>query len=113
MTSALNIVRQDGVGSIWLARPEVHNAFDDGLIAELTAALRELEADAQVRAVLLSGQGASFSAGADLGWMRRMAQAGEDENREDARQLATLMRTLNRLDKPTIARVNGAAFGTH
>jgi methylglutaconyl-CoA hydratase len=60
---------------------------------------------------MLTGEGASFSAGADLGWMRRMAQASEKENRKDARQLAKLMRTLNHLDKPTIARVNGAAFG--
>jgi methylglutaconyl-CoA hydratase len=99
------------VATLTLARPAVHNAFDDALIAELTDALRELEDDARVRVVVLTGDGASFSAGADLGWMRRMAQASEKDNRKDARQLAKLMRTLDHLDKPTIARVNGAAFG--
>jgi methylglutaconyl-CoA hydratase len=111
MAASLKITRKDGIGSIALARPDVHNAFDDALIAELTDALRLLEDDARVRIVLLTGQGASFSAGADLGWMRRMAQASEKDNRKDARQLAKLMRTLDHLDKPTIARVNGAAFG--
>lgn len=111
MAASLRITRKDGIGSLTLARPDVHNAFDDRVIAELTEALRTLEDDARVRIVVIGGEGASFSAGADLGWMRRMAQAGEKENRKDARQLAKLMRTLNHLDKPTIARVNGPAFG--
>jgi methylglutaconyl-CoA hydratase len=104
-------VREGGVATLMLARAEIHNAFDDVLIAELTAALRALGDDESVRVVVLTGDGASFSAGADLGWMRRMAQASEAENRDDAARLATLMRTLDRLDRPTIARVNGAAFG--
>lgn len=111
MAATLRIARKQGVGTITLARPEVHNAFDDSLIAELTDALRALEDDARVRIVVLTGDGASFSAGADLGWMQRMAQASEKDNRKDARQLAKLMRVLNDLDKPTIARANGAAFG--
>ena len=111
MASSLKITRKEGIGRVALARPDVHNAFDDRLIVELTEALRALEDDSRVRIVVLTGEGASFSAGADLGWMRRMAQASEKENRKDARQLAKLMRTLDHLDKPTIARVNGAAFG--
>jgi methylglutaconyl-CoA hydratase len=108
---AIRIERNAGVVSITLSRPDVHNAFDDVLIAELTEALQQIEDDTRVRVVVLTGEGASFSAGADLGWMKRMARAGQKENRKDARQLAKLMRTLNHLDKPTIARVNGAAFG--
>ena len=99
------------VAWITLARPGVHNAFDDALIAALTEALRAAEADTAVRAVVLTGEGATFSAGADLGWMRRMAAASEQENRDDALALARLMRTLDELPKPTIARVHGAAFG--
>ena len=94
-----------------LNRPELHNAFDAGLIGELTAALDGLAADAAVRVVVLEAAGASFSAGADLNWMRGMAQAGEAENRDDALALARLMRTLDELPKPTIARVHSAAFG--
>src|SRR5690606_25704644 len=90
---------------------EVHNAFDDALIAGLTSALEGLGRDADVRVVVLEGAGASFSAGADLNWMRGMAAASEDANREDSLRLARLMRTLDELPKPTIARVQGAAFG--
>lgn len=100
-----------GTARITLARGSVHNAFDDVLIAELTAALEQADADPTVRALVLTGEGSTFSAGADLGWMRRMAQASEDENREDSLKLAKLMRTLNFLSKPTIARVNGSAYG--
>jgi len=109
--SAIRIENTQGIARVTLARPDVHNAFDDGLIAELTAAFVALGADEAVRAIVLTGAGASFSAGADLSWMRRMAQASEAENRDDARRLATLMRTLDECPKPTIARVNGAAFG--
>ncbi|TNJ34851.1 enoyl-CoA hydratase-related protein [Arenimonas terrae] len=101
----------EGTVRLALSRPKTHNAFDDVLIAELTAALEQLDADPSVRAVVLTGEGSTFSAGADLGWMRRMAQASEAENREDSLKLAKLMRTLNFLSKPTIARVNGSAYG--
>lgn len=94
-----------------LARPSVHNAFDDALIAELTGALREADTDASVRMVVLTGAGSTFSAGADVNWMARMAAASEAENREDSLKLAALMRTLNFLGKPTLARVNGSAYG--
>lgn len=109
--SALQVRRDGGVATLALDRPAVHNAFDDALIAELTQTLQSLDADPEVRAVVLTGSGATFSAGADLGWMRRMAAAGEAENRDDALRLAALMRTLNFLSKPTIARVNGSAYG--
>ena len=100
-----------GVGRLTLNRPEVHNAFDDALIAQLTAALLSLEADRRVRAVVLAAAGKSFSAGADLAWMQRMAGYSESENLDDARALAGLMSTLDRLAKPTVALVQGAAFG--
>jgi len=109
--SSLEIVIDGRVARVALNRPDVHNAFDDRLIADLTSALLKLENDAHVRAVVLTGNGASFSAGADLNWMRGMAKASEAENRADAERLAALMRTLNFLAKPTIARVNGAAYG--
>ena len=103
--------RADGVAVVTLDRPEIHNAFDDRLIADLTLALEALGADDEVRALLLTGRGKSFSAGADLNWMRRSADYGEDENLKDARALAKLMSTLDRLPKPTVAKVNGAALG--
>lgn len=102
---------QRGVLELTLNRPELHNAFDAELISELTIALVEANNDAAVRVVVLSGSGKSFSAGADLNWMRSMANASEEENRVDALQLAALMRTLNYLDRPTIAKIHGAAFG--
>jgi methylglutaconyl-CoA hydratase len=111
MGSSIQVAIEACVARVTLDRPAVHNAFDAALIAELTDALARLDADAQVRAVLLCGSGASFSAGADLNGMRAMANASEDENRRDAERLAQLMRTLNFLSKPTIARVHGAAYG--
>jgi methylglutaconyl-CoA hydratase len=109
--STLQLQRANGIARITLDRPQVHNAFDDALITELTETLRALDRDAHVRAVVLSGAGSTFSAGADLNWMRAMASASEAENHADALRLATLMRTLDELGKPTLARVNGAAYG--
>src|SRR4051812_19959208 len=107
----LATVRDDGVATVTLNRPDVHNAFNDTVIADLTATLRRLGADERVRAVVLRAVGKSFSAGADLGWMQRMAGYGHDENLRDAGALAELMRTLNFLPQPTVALVQGAAFG--
>jgi len=104
-------VGDDGVARITLTRPEVHNAFNEVLIERLTTALKGLESDARVRAVVLAAEGRSFSAGADLNWMKSMAGYSEAENLADARKLAELMETLNRLDKPTVAEVQGSAFG--
>lgn len=100
-----------GVGIVTLNCPERHNAFDDVLVADLTEALRDAERDDAVRIVVLSSTGKSFCAGADLNWMQRAAGYGEDENLRDARNLARLLRSLNELAKPTIARVQGAAYG--
>jgi methylglutaconyl-CoA hydratase len=110
-SSPLNVRIVAGVATLTLQRPKIHNAFDDVLIATLIDALRELEEDPDVRVLVLTGSGPSFSAGADLSWMKRMAQASEKDNRRDARQLAKLMRTLNHLAMPTIAKVNGPALG--
>ena len=113
MTEALFRIEHRAGGVVWLTldRPEIHNAFDDRLIAELTARLARLGADDAVRVLVLTGAGRSFSAGADLNWMRRTASYCEAENLADARALAKLMQTLNELPKPTVARVNGAALG--
>jgi methylglutaconyl-CoA hydratase len=104
-------IDERGVATLTLNRPEVHNAFDDRLIAGLTYELRRLEQDARVRVVVLAAEGKSFSAGADLNWMQRMAKYSEADNIRDAVALANLMRVLDTMSKPTIARVQGAAFG--
>ena len=109
--ASLAVETQGPVGLVTLDRPERHNAFDDVLIADLTEALRAMEADDKVRLVVLSGTGKSFSAGADLNWMKRMAGFSKDENQRDAMALGALMRTLAHLRKPTVARVHGAAYG--
>ena len=111
MTDSILSERRGTVAWLTLNRPQIHNAFDDALIAALTDALAAADADPAVRAVVLSGNGSCFSAGADLNWMRGMAGASEQENREDSLRLARLMRNLQFLSKPTIARVNGAAYG--
>ncbi len=110
-TSALHQQRDGAITRLTLDRPSVHNAFDAALIAELTEALEAVDRDESVRVVVLTGSGSTFSAGADLNWMRAMAGADESTNREDSLRLAALMRTLNFLSKPTIARVNGSAYG--
>ena len=111
MSQAFELHRDGPVARLRMTRAQVHNAFDAGLIAGLTAALDEVAADASVRVLVLEADGPSFSAGADLNWMRGMAAASEAENREDSLALARLMRALDELPKPTIARVQGAAFG--
>lgn len=107
----LHISIADDVATITLTRGELHNAFDDALIADLTDAFRQVGADAAVRAVILAAAGKSFSAGADLNWMRRMAGYSEAENLADAKALAGLMQAIDTCPKPTVARVQGAAFG--
>lgn len=113
MTDEAILSRVDprGVATITLNRPEVHNAFDDALIDALSQCLHRLNSDDAVRVVVLAAEGKSFSAGADLRWMRRVAGYSREQNLEDARRLAELMKTLSRLERPTIARVQGAAFG--
>jgi methylglutaconyl-CoA hydratase len=111
MSESLAVERQGPVGLVTMNRPEKHNAFDDVLIRELTEAFRSMEAEDGIRVVVLSAAGKSFSAGADLNWMRRMAGFSKEENQRDAMGLGALMRTLAHLRKPTVARVQGPAYG--
>ena len=104
-------IDERGVATLTMNRPELHNAFDDVMIVELTTELKRLKDEPQVRVVLLAASGRSFSAGADLNWMRRMADYSPEQNLADANGLAELMRTLDTLPKPTIALVQGAAYG--
>jgi len=111
MSHPLISLRDGPVARLRMNRPALHNAFDAELIAALTGALTAVGRDDSVRVVVLEADGASFSAGADLNWMRGMAAASEEANRTDSLALARLMRTLDELPKPTVARVQGAAFG--
>lgn len=111
MSSALALERQGPLGLVTLNRADRHNAFDDALIAELTDVLRSMDAEDGIRVVVLAAAGRSFSAGADLNWMKRMSGYSMDENRRDAMGLGALMRTLAHLGKPTVARVQGPAYG--
>lgn len=94
-----------------MRRPEVHNAFNDQVVRELTDVFTALAGDDSVRVVVLAGEGKSFSAGADLNWMRRMIDYSREENVRDATQLAAMFRAIERCPKPVIARVQGAALG--
>lgn len=100
-----------GVAELVINRPEVHNAFDDDVIAQLIGKLEAVSEDPEVRVLVLRSNGKNFSAGADLAWMKRMAKNSHQENIEDAGQLARLMKVLNDLNKPTIGLVQGAAYG--
>ncbi|MCH8492174.1 MAG: enoyl-CoA hydratase/isomerase family protein [Idiomarina sp.] len=100
-----------GVARLTMNRPEVHNAFDDVIIAKLRAALAEVRENSAARVLVLQSAGKNFSAGADLNWMRSMADKNYQENVEDAGELGALMWELDQLPIPTIALVNGAAFG--
>ncbi|MGH8737574.1 MAG: enoyl-CoA hydratase/isomerase family protein [Burkholderiales bacterium] len=110
MSERLLLSKHDRVATLTLNRPEVRNAFDDALIAELAATFKALDDDDAVRAVVLAGNGPAFCAGADLNWMRRMAGYGYEQNLHDAMGLAAMLQTIDRMQKPTIARVHGAAF---
>ncbi|MFC0217044.1 methylglutaconyl-CoA hydratase [Pseudochelatococcus lubricantis] len=109
MTSLL-IARDGPVATVTLNRPEVRNAFDDALIAALTEAFAELGGDGQIRVVVLAASGKAFCAGADLAWMRRMADYTHAENLADATALATMLRTIHECPKPVVARVQGDVF---
>lgn len=99
------------IAAVELNRPDLHNAFNDEMIAEITAAFIELGRDGDIRAIVLSGAGKSFCAGADVHWMRRMVGYSFEENVADAKTLATMLRTIHDCPKPVIARVHGAALG--
>jgi methylglutaconyl-CoA hydratase len=104
-------INSQGVATLTLNRPDVHNAFDDVMIAELLKALKEVEESASVRVLVLRSEGKNFSAGADLNWMRSMADKNYQQNVDDAGELGLLMERLDLLSKPSIALVQGAAFG--
>jgi methylglutaconyl-CoA hydratase len=106
----LKIEKKGGVARVTLDRPELRNAFDDALIASLTKAFLDIGSDDAVRVLILAGNGPAFCAGADLNWMKRMAKYGYAENLADAEALALMLATLDRLPKPTIARVHGPVF---
>ena len=103
--------RSDGIAEVVLNRPDKRNAFDDVIIQQLITALENVDADDNTKIVILRSEGKHFSAGADLGWMRRMADNSRQENLDDSRELARLMNVLNHLSKPVIGLVQGAAFG--
>jgi methylglutaconyl-CoA hydratase len=108
---AIEVERQGPVTWVWLSRPEVHNAFDAAMIEELTSVYLNLERDAEVRVIVLGARGKSFSAGAQVQWMKEQGTASEEENASDARRLAQLFQTIAESPKPTLARVQGAALG--
>jgi methylglutaconyl-CoA hydratase len=109
--TTLEVDVRNNIGLVALNRPALHNAFDEALINELTVVMQALDSDASVRAVVLTGNGKNFCAGADLNWMKKMADYSPAENLADAQALALMLRTLNGLSKPTIACVRGAAMG--
>ncbi|HXY58151.1 MAG TPA: enoyl-CoA hydratase-related protein [Methylocystis sp.] len=111
MKYLLQSIDPRGVATLTLNRPERHNAFDDALVSRLTAVLRELGETADVRALIICGNGKNFSAGGDIDWLKRMGVASDEDNFADAEALASLFLALDRFPKPTVAYVHGAAFG--
>lgn len=103
--------RVDGVERLTLNRPDVRNAFNDALIADLTEWAATIAADATVRAVVLSGAGPTFCAGADLTWMARTVDYSDEQNRDDALRTGAMFAAIDRLPVPVIARIHGAALG--
>ena len=110
MTNALQTIQQGAVLTITLSRPDIRNAFNDEVIAEITAAFQDAASRADVRAVVLAAEGPAFCAGADLNWMRRMADYSDAENLADAGQLAEMLRVIYECPKPTIACVQGDVY---
>jgi methylglutaconyl-CoA hydratase len=108
--TALSITNQGAIRTLTLCRPDVRNAFNDDVIAELKNAFIEAGQAAEVRCVVLAAEGPAFCAGADLNWMRRMADYTRDENLADAGELAAMLRAIYECPKPSIARVQGDVF---
>lgn len=107
----LQLEQRDQVAYVWLNRPELHNAFNTQVIEELDDCFTQLNERDDVRVVILAGRGKSFSAGADLNWMKQAGQASQADNEADALKLANMLHSLATLKQPTIARVQGIAFG--
>ncbi len=110
MSQNLSITQAGAVARITLTQPEIRNAFSDEVIAELTAAFQDVGARADVRAIVLAAEGPAFCAGANLNWMRRMADYTRGENLADAAKLAEMLRVIYECEKPTIARVQGDVY---
>lgn len=106
----LEIVRDGHVATLWMNRPDVRNAFDERSIAEMTQAFRALDKERDIRVIVLAARGPAFSAGADLNWMKRVAQYNEEQNRADAQALATMLNVIWQSSKATIARVHGDCY---
>lgn len=111
MQTIQSTIADGGVLTITMDRPEVHNAFDANMIRELTETLQAAASSDQIRVLVITGSGSCFSAGGDINWMRSQVATSQEENQRDAMLLADLMRTLNYFPKPSIASINGAAFG--
>ena len=110
MSQNLSITQSGAVARITLTQPEIRNAFSDEVIAEITAAFTEVGGRADVRAVVLAAEGPAFCAGANLNWMRRMADYTRQENLADAAKLAEMLRVIYECPKPTVARVQGDVY---
>jgi len=107
----LNVDIKNKIGSIKLDRAEIHNAFNDELIENLTKVFIDFDNNEKVQVIVLSGNGKSFCAGADLNWMSSMINYSKEENEEDSMKLAELFETINTISKPVIGKINGAALG--
>ena len=110
MSQTLEIEREGHVARVWLNRPDVRNAFNDDVIKELADTFTTLGADTQLRAIVLSGRGKAFCAGADLGWMRQMAGFDWERNRTDAQALAAMLWAVYRCPVPVVGRVHGDCY---
>ena len=110
MTTTLDVQRSGPVARVFLNRPEVRNAFNDGVIAELTQTFAALGADSTLRCIVLGGHGKAFCAGADLNWMRAMAGYSWEQNRADAQALADMLWTLYSCPLPIVGRVHGDCY---
>jgi len=109
--ATIQIQKQDRVAHVVMTRPEKHNAFNPSLIEELRTSFEELGQDDQVRVIVLSGEGKSFSAGADLDWMKGQGEAGFEENLASSQRMGQLFRTIDQCPKPVVAKIQGAALG--
>lgn len=107
----LQLEQQGAVATVWMNRAELHNAFNTQVIEELHACFAAIHQRDDIRVVILAGRGKSFSAGADLNWMKQAGSASRQENEADALKLAQMLHQLATLKQPTIARVHGIAFG--
>jgi len=109
--TTLTVTRNDGIAEVTLNRPELHNAFNEVVIQELTQVFHSLEKDETIWAIVLTGKGKSFCAGADLNWMKKMVNYSSEENVADSLEMGTMFETIDTCSKPVIGKINGSAFG--